>query len=485
MPTTGPCTDAWLSGQEDARMPTTGRSTDGWLGGQQVPSFARSALNALVRRRAERLLSLALHAEADDFVERHRGLRDDAGRRLVVRNGLATERHVATVAGSLCIRAPRVLVRRGGAAFQSAILPTYARTSRRLAVALPELALGGLGAGDMASGQAVLRALVGPAAAHMPDGVAWRLDATWKAECQGWLDRGLTGTRFSEVWAGQVGDGGAGADRADANASEARIAASANRTSACDDRPGCLAIVGRTADGTAEVIAVGKGFADDRAWWMNVLLDLGRRGLESPLMVTGDVGLGIWAALDARFPDAVQLPFRTCWAMDRTAGWVPGAAEARKSGVRAVEGLGAAETASGEIATPEAGGRNEGPADVEPPATASHPPSPSRARLAAPLPAARLVMVAGWWQRSCGRGGPPPAAHNRHAHGAGWCARDGRRHPSMRSNAAARRARWANWPSRLRMAASANRWTPSGRPFGRWQGATSAGRDASKAPAAA
>jgi hypothetical protein len=46
-------------------------------------------LDEIAREGARRMLIEALKAEADDYVERHRGERDEYGRALVVRNGRA------------------------------------------------------------------------------------------------------------------------------------------------------------------------------------------------------------------------------------------------------------------------------------------------------------------------------------------------------------------------------------------------------------
>ena len=47
------------------------------------------SLDEICRRGAERMLAVALEAEVDAYLERHRGDRDDRGRALVVRNGHA------------------------------------------------------------------------------------------------------------------------------------------------------------------------------------------------------------------------------------------------------------------------------------------------------------------------------------------------------------------------------------------------------------
>lgn len=233
-----------------------GSATNGECGasGGWTPPFAPGAVDDLIRRHAERLLTLALIAEADDYVERHGGLRDHAGRALVVRNGLAAPRHVATDAGTLVVRAPRVLDRRLGARFESAILPTYARSTARLAVALPELALRGLieEPSGTAVGDRALRLMIGPAAAGLPRGIGRQLGIAWAAECAQWRQRSLAALRIGELWIGVL-----------------------------PGWPGLLVLVGATADGSPEILAITDAPGDDVAWWIALFEDLRRRRAES------------------------------------------------------------------------------------------------------------------------------------------------------------------------------------------------------------
>jgi hypothetical protein len=74
------------------------------------------------------MLIEALRAEADDYVERHRGARDEHGHALVVRNGQAQRRKLTLGAGTVKLRAPRVDDHRrdeqaDGQRFTSHILP--------------------------------------------------------------------------------------------------------------------------------------------------------------------------------------------------------------------------------------------------------------------------------------------------------------------------------------------------------------------------
>src|SRR5712691_7149528 len=66
------------------------------------------ALDEICRRGAERMLAVALEAEVDAYLERHREVRDDRGHALVVRNGSARERTVVAGAGAIEVTAPRV-----------------------------------------------------------------------------------------------------------------------------------------------------------------------------------------------------------------------------------------------------------------------------------------------------------------------------------------------------------------------------------------
>src|SRR5215218_2654115 len=69
-------------------------------------------LDEVVREGARRMLAAALEAEVDAYLAAAAAERDERGRRLVVRNGHARQRHVTTAAGAVAVRAPRVDDRR-------------------------------------------------------------------------------------------------------------------------------------------------------------------------------------------------------------------------------------------------------------------------------------------------------------------------------------------------------------------------------------
>jgi putative transposase len=121
---------------------------------ERARAVLRGDLDELAREGARRMLAAALEAEVDDYLAAYAAERDEAGRRLVVRNGHAREREVTTVAGAIPVRAPRVDDRRtdpstgGRARFRSVILPPWCRRSPKVAEVLPLLYLHGLSTGD-------------------------------------------------------------------------------------------------------------------------------------------------------------------------------------------------------------------------------------------------------------------------------------------------------------------------------------------------
>ncbi len=113
-----------------------------------------SLLDELARDGARQMLAAALLAEVAAYVDAHAGEVDENGHRLVVRNGFHDSREVATAAGAVPVRQPRVNDKRIDEAtgerkrFSSAILPAWARKSPGVAEVLPLLYLHGLSSGD-------------------------------------------------------------------------------------------------------------------------------------------------------------------------------------------------------------------------------------------------------------------------------------------------------------------------------------------------
>src|SRR5215217_3378700 len=239
-------------------------------------------LDELARQGARRMLAAALEAEVDDYLAAYAGERDEHGRRLVVRNGHARQREVATVAGSIPVRAPRVDDRRSDPVtgervrFRSVILPPWCRKSPKVAEVLPLLYLHGLSTGDFVP---ALEQFFGSAAGLSAAAVG-RLLAAWRADHEVFSRRDLTDRDYVYVWADGV--------HFRVRLEQARLC--------------CLVIVGVRVDGTKELVAVADGERESTDSWAEVLRDLRRRGMQAPVVAVGDGALGLWAALRDVFP---------------------------------------------------------------------------------------------------------------------------------------------------------------------------------------
>jgi transposase-like protein len=78
-----------------------------------------------------------------------------------------------------------------------------------------------------------------------------------------------------------------------------------------EERSCILVIMAADATGRKELIAVSDGYAESKASWREILLDLKRRGLKSgPKLAVGDGALGFWAALREVYPGCRE---QRCW----------------------------------------------------------------------------------------------------------------------------------------------------------------------------
>jgi hypothetical protein len=66
-----------------------------------------SLIDQIMREGARQMLAAALQAEVAAYIEQFEGVRDERGRRVVVRNGTAEPRMVLTSAGAVEVTAPR------------------------------------------------------------------------------------------------------------------------------------------------------------------------------------------------------------------------------------------------------------------------------------------------------------------------------------------------------------------------------------------
>jgi len=243
-------------------------------------------LTEVLRHGARELLQQAVEAEVAEFVARHRELKDEHERQRVVRNGYRPERKIQTGIGEVAVKAPRARDRAGEIKFQSNILPAYLRRTRSLEELLPWLYLKGLSTGDFSE---ALAALLGKDARGLSAATISRLKEIWKGEYERWTRRDLHGKHIVYLWVDGVHFG-------------VRL----------EDASQCiLVIIGATADGKKELLAMLDGYRESAESWKELLLDLKQRGLKiDPKLAVGDGALGFWKALPQVFGSTRA---QRCW----------------------------------------------------------------------------------------------------------------------------------------------------------------------------
>jgi putative transposase len=251
---------------------------------------ARSLLDEIVRDGARAMLAAALHAEVAAYIEAHADQLDEHGRRLVVRNGFHDPREVATAAGAVPVRAPRVNDKRVDEAtgerirFSSRILPAWCRKSPQVAEVLPLLYLHGLSTGDFVP---ALEQFLG-SAAGLSAATVTRLTAQWQDDAAAFGKRSLADSDYVYLWV-------------DGIHLKVRLEA---------DKVCLLVMIGVRVDGTKELVALADGFRESSESWADLLRDCKRRGMRAPVLAVGDGALGFWKALREVFPDTRE---QRCW----------------------------------------------------------------------------------------------------------------------------------------------------------------------------
>jgi putative transposase len=253
----------------------------------------RSPLDEIVRDGAQRMLQAAIEAEVDDFLLAHEHRRDERGYRLVVRNGRQPARELLTGAGRLEVEQPRVRDnspdRDERVSFSSKILPPYLRRSKSIDELIPWLYLKGVSTSDF---QEALQALLGEDAKGLSPNVVVRLKEQWASEYDEWSRRDLSAKQYVYFWA-------------DGIHTKIRLEGPEN------DKQCLLVLMGATAEGQKELIAVVDGYRESEQSWYELLINLKQRGLTiAPKLATGDGALGFWAALRKVFPSTRE---QRCW----------------------------------------------------------------------------------------------------------------------------------------------------------------------------
>ena len=250
---------------------------------------SQDVLSDVLHRGAEQLLAQAIEAEVADWIERHQDCRDAVGHRQVVRNGHLPERAITTGIGPVAVKQPRVHDRRPAEQrekFSSAILPPYLRKTKSVEELIPWLYLKGISTGDFSE---ALAALLGPNAKGLSATTVTRLKGLWEQEYYDWSRRSLAGKQYVYVWADGVHfnirlEGG---------------------------RQCILVLMGATADGKKELIAVQDGHRESEQSWKELLLDVQARGLVvDPKLAIGDGALGFWKAVQQVWPATAE---QRCW----------------------------------------------------------------------------------------------------------------------------------------------------------------------------
>jgi len=249
------------------------------------PEGIRDLLTETIRDGARSLLAAAIKAEVAEFLAANNP-EDEKAR--FVRNGYLPEREIQTGIGAVGVKVPRVRDRSGnadGVLFRSSIVPAYLRRSGSLNEFLPLLYLKGISTNDFSE---ALAPLVGKEACNLSPGVISRLKAEWEGDYDVWSKRSLKGKEYVYFWA-------------DGIHLEARM----------DDKQCVLVIIGVTAQGNKELIALETGFRESKESWLSLLRSMKERGLtKAPKLAVGDGALGFWGALTEIFGETRH---QRCW----------------------------------------------------------------------------------------------------------------------------------------------------------------------------
>ena len=253
------------------------------------PEEVEDVLTGVLRKGARQLLSKALEVEVEAFIEEYRDIRLSDGRQRVVRNGYHRARGIQTGIGEVTVRAPRTEDRESGLEkirLQSSILPPYLRRSKSIEALLPWLYLKGISTGGFSE---ALASLLGTEARGLSPATISRLKAVWSDEYDQWHRRDLSRKRYLYFWV----DG---------------IHCNVRMDS---DKQCLLVIIGATAEGKKELVALEDGYRESEQSWREILMDLQSRGLrEWPKVAIGDGAMGFWAALRKVCPSTRE---QRCW----------------------------------------------------------------------------------------------------------------------------------------------------------------------------
>jgi len=222
---------------------------------QNASTGSRDVLTEILREGARDMLAEAIESEVAEYIARHAHLRDDQGHRLVVRNGHLPARTIQTGLGDVGVCQPRVNDKRldehgQRIRFSSRILPPYLRRTRSVEELIPWLYLKGVGTGDFTE---ALEALLGPQAKGLSATNIVRLKTVWQQEWAAWAKRSLHDKHYVYVWADGVHF-------------NIRLEDPGN------NKQCILVLMGATAEGKKELIAIADGYRESTQSWRELLL---------------------------------------------------------------------------------------------------------------------------------------------------------------------------------------------------------------------
>jgi len=253
----------------------------------RTPEEVDDPLTGLLRQGARKLIHQAIESELCDLLEGYAHIRDERGRRAVVRNGHLPERDILTGIGPVAVKIPKVRSRMGGpVVFRSSLVPPYVRKARRIEAALPWLYLKGISTGKM---REALEVLVGSEARGLSPSVISRLKREWEGEYEDWRKRDLSKERWVYLWVDGIYSG-----------------LRSEHQKLC-----VLVVIGVNERGEKHFLAIEDGVRESTQSWREVLLGMKERGLDrAPSVAVGDGALGFWAAVDEVYPETRH---QRCW----------------------------------------------------------------------------------------------------------------------------------------------------------------------------
>jgi putative transposase len=237
-------------------------------------------LDTLLRAKSSELLQHYIEIEVEELLARKRYERRVTGAPAAYRDGHDPARTIATGAGPLTFRRPRVR----GAAHVSELVPLYRRRLPAIDATLHKLWIEGLAHRDF---EPALRVLFGAQTPLSPSTIA-RVNAEYLASYDAWKERSLAHEHFIYVWVDGIFLG----------------------TGPGDERRVILVAIGANADGEKHLLALEDAMSESEISWTEVLSDLKARGLRAPELIVGDGAEGLWNAAAVVFGDAKQ---QRCW----------------------------------------------------------------------------------------------------------------------------------------------------------------------------